>query len=231
MSDSHLDELSHKREQLAQFAHDLSTPLSAARMLVEVLNRPGASPEKLKDIAAHLGTMLNRANDVVEEVLEEYQGYPDESPFVASVALRDAMVACASATRVPESALTLNIQEDFELRGPSKALYRAIQNLVKNACNSVKSVTDGRAPRVDLTVSREETLGVIEIRDTGVGISDEQLARIWEPRYTNSAVRGYGIGLSVVHKVIVSRCLGAISVESKPGEGACFTVRLPLRAK
>ena len=66
------EETNHAREQLAQFAHDLITPLSSARTLAELLANPGNSPERLKKLAGLIEKMLDLATDVAQEALDEY---------------------------------------------------------------------------------------------------------------------------------------------------------------
>ncbi len=246
------EETNHAREQLAQFAHDLITPLSSARTLAELLANPGNSPERLKKLAGLIEKMLDLATDVAQEALDEYKGYPEVSSMMGSAAVRDAIVAVSSSSRLPAEMFTQETLEDFEFTGPSKSVYRAIQNLVKNAANSIISSGADRPQTILITISQEllpsnnsgqppaqmtgttqilgahKSFGVIRVEDTGVGITPDQLAKIWEPRYSSSRVKGYGIGLSVVRTVIVDRCCGSVEVESVPGKGASFTVRLPL---
>jgi len=76
----------------------------------------------------------------------------------------------------------------------------------------------------------ERGQAVILIRDTGAGISQEDLARIFDPFFTTKEVgKGTGLGLSIVFG-IVEQHQGEIAVESTLGQGACFTLRLPLQA-
>jgi signal transduction histidine kinase len=83
----------------------------------------------------------------------------------------------------------------------------------------------------ELTVGASEKDGFMEVkvRDTGHGMTEETIGKIFDPLYTMKA-KGIGLGLAVC-KSIVERHEGNIQVESKVGKGSTFTVRLPLNEK
>jgi two-component system phosphate regulon sensor histidine kinase PhoR len=118
----------------------------------------------------------------------------------------------------------------FEVPGDRDELFQVFENLLENACKygqsggrvavSVKNVPTGPAPEIAVT-----------IRDFGPGIPEEHIPRITERFYrvdveTSRAQKGTGLGLSIV-KHILSRHNGRLSIKSKVGEGAAFTVHLP----
>jgi signal transduction histidine kinase len=85
---------------------------------------------------------------------------------------------------------------------------------------------------VEVAMQTDGGYALIQIRDTGLGIPAEDLPHIFEAFYradqeTHEGIEGTGLGLSVV-KAIVEQHKGQISVESQPGKGSLFTVRLPL---
>jgi signal transduction histidine kinase len=88
-----------------------------------------------------------------------------------------------------------------------------------------------RGGQVTLAASADEAGAVVIVSDTGVGISEDDLPRIWERLYRGDrsrSERGLGLGLSLV-KAIVEAHGGTASVESAAGQGSRFTVRLPHR--
>jgi CheY-like chemotaxis protein len=106
-------------------------------------------------------------------------------------------------------------------------LGQVFLNLLLNAAQAIPEGASGDH-EVSVTVNSEgEGWVVVEIRDTGVGISAEHLPRIFEPFFTTKAVgEGSGLGLSVCHGIV--RGLGGqILVESQPGQGSAFRVLLP----
>lgn len=108
---------------------------------------------------------------------------------------------------------------------------QVILNMIVNAAHAIADANGGSTRRGTITVATRLAGDSVEVRitDTGTGIPDEIKERIFDPFFTTKSVgQGTGQGLSIAHTVIVEKHGGSISVESKPGEGACFIVRLPL---
>lgn len=96
--------------------------------------------------------------------------------------------------------------------------------------NAFKFTPDGGT--VFCTLRQEKNEAVVRIRDTGCGMSDAVITRIFEKFYqgdTSHSSAGNGIGLTIVGRILVL-CGGTIQVESSPGQGSTFTVRLPMTA-
>ncbi|MBW1697485.1 MAG: response regulator [Deltaproteobacteria bacterium] len=114
---------------------------------------------------------------------------------------------------------------DMNVQGNNFALEQLFKNLILNAIDAM----DGRNEK-QLSVSAANDPSsktvVIKIKDTGCGIAERSLGSLFTPYYT-SKKNGTGLGLAVA-KGIVEKHNGQITVESKPGNGACFTVTLPM---
>ncbi len=96
-------------------------------------------------------------------------------------------------------------------------------NLIKNASDAIEGSGD-----IYLTTRQEGDVVAVEIKDNGPGIPDEVMSKIRDPFFTTKEVgKGTGLGLSIVDKIINSH-MGELTIESTPGEGAVFTVRLPI---
>jgi signal transduction histidine kinase len=96
-------------------------------------------------------------------------------------------------------------------------------NLLDNALDAVAV-----GGRIEVRTGRENSHVRVDIRDDGPGIPSDLLGRIWEPFFTTKPMgEGTGLGLDVVHRIVVRRHGGEIAVTSVPGE-TCFTVRLPV---
>ena len=105
-------------------------------------------------------------------------------------------------------------------------LNQVWMNLLANAAHAVKG-----GGSVSVETESAGDFVVVRVRDTGCGIPPENLSRIFDPFFTTKPVgEGTGLGLSVTYG-IVERHGGRIEVESRPGEGALFTVRLPVNAR
>jgi signal transduction histidine kinase len=117
--------------------------------------------------------------------------------------------------------------EPLVVRGDQLTLRRAIVNLVENAIKFT-----GAGGTVELSLERDGQHAVVAVRDTGVGMNPEDAERIFEPFVRLDGARttdngGAGLGLSIVHSIVVAHD-GRLSVQTAPGVGSTFTMRLPL---
>ena len=124
--------------------------------------------------------------------------------------------------------LRVEIAENLPLLvGDARALNQVFLNLLKNAAE----VLEGRGGVVTLSAVADGAGVVVRVRDDGPGIAPELHAKLFAPFYsTKEAGKGTGLGLSISRR-IVSDHGGSIEVESEPGHGTSFTVRLPVEAR
>ncbi len=107
-----------------------------------------------------------------------------------------------------------------------KGIQRCLLNLVSNAVDACSCKENGR---VDVcTENIEDEVCRIKVSDNGVGISDEDKAKLFQVFFSTKGTKGTGLGLAVTHKII-SEHKGNITVESEFGKGTTFTVTLPMR--
>ncbi|MDZ5461521.1 PAS domain S-box protein [Azohydromonas lata] len=108
-------------------------------------------------------------------------------------------------------------------------IEQVLLNLVKNAAQAM-AADARRAPRLVLRTALEDGAVRVDIEDNGPGIEPSAQRRIFEPFYTTKPVGiGTGLGLSVSYFIVTDHHKGSLEMESTPGEGTCFTLRLPLR--
>ncbi|MFO0121940.1 MAG: sensor histidine kinase, partial [Inhella sp.] len=101
---------------------------------------------------------------------------------------------------------------------------QVLMNLLVNASHAIE-----HEGRIDIRSWQEQDQACISIRDNGCGMSPEVKARIFEPFFTTKPVgKGTGLGLSLSFSII-KKHQGSIDVESTPGQGTCFTLRLPIQ--
>jgi signal transduction histidine kinase len=110
----------------------------------------------------------------------------------------------------------------FKLRADLDLLYRAFLNILINA---IQSMQDGGT--IDIKVEEARDTYQIEIEDTGCGISDENVDKIFNPFFTTKE-KGSGLGLSIVRKIIEGH-RGTIDIQSREGGGTKVEVQLPRR--
>ena len=112
---------------------------------------------------------------------------------------------------------------------------QALLNILINAAHAIeqrmKTQPESAKGRISITTRQEEEYAVIRIADDGCGMGPEIIGRIFDPFFTTKPVgKGTGQGLAITHDVITKKHVGTISVESRVGEGSCFTLRLPIAA-
>ena len=214
------------RELARRLAHELKNPLFPLQITVENMQRArNQYPEQFDEVfregaatllaeLANLKTIINRFSDFSK------MPPPDRRPTDVNELLRgvlklfDAQLAAQHVTARLELAGELpNIQAD-----PAQ-LHRVLQNLVLNALDAMPAggVLTLRTSSVDSSV-------VLEVSDTGAGLTREECERLFTPYYTTKQ-HGTGLGLAIVQSV-VSDHGGRISVESEPGKGATFRIEL-----
>lgn len=139
--------------------------------------------------------------------------------------LRTTVKLVMQAFRDSEVELHAEIPERLPpVSGDSRALNQVFLNLLKNAAEAL----EGRGGSVWLETGHESDEIVVRVRDDGPGIDAEHLPRVFEPFYTTKgAGRGTGLGLSISHRIVIEHG-GDIDLVSEPGQGATFTVRIPI---
>ena len=112
-------------------------------------------------------------------------------------------------------------------------IQQVLLNLFKNASESMGPGKQGEIrPRLTIRLKKEEAMILMEVEDNGPGMEDEIRRRVFEPFFTTKGPdKGTGLGLSVSYFIIVDNHGGRMSVDSIPGKGARFMVRLPLRSE
>jgi len=223
----------HKSEFLASMSHELRTPLNAVIGFSQVLRQQmfGELNEKqleyVDDILGSGQHLLNLINDILDLAKVE-AGRMELQPaaFALDETLRNATAMVRE--RATRQDVTLSTEIDAsvgEIEADGRKLKQILFNLLSNA---VKFTPAGGT--VTLAARTEDGQAIISVRDTGVGISREDQARIFEDFYQlgpGMAQEGTGLGLALT-KRLVDLHGGELTLESTPGAGSTFTVRLPL---
>lgn len=115
--------------------------------------------------------------------------------------------------------------EPVDVLGSAGQLLQVAMNLIQNAADAC---ADRPQPRLAITLATQPGWAQIDFADNGAGIAPEHLSRVFDPFFTTKPVgKGTGLGLSISYG-IVEQHGGTLAVASTPGQGACFTLRLPL---
>ncbi len=213
----------------AGIAHEIHNPLASVRLAVQSLSRSMKEDSlrqgEMEESLALVDGEIDRCIEVTRRLLMLCR-HPNE--ILQSTEVNQAMHDAAML--LSYDAIARGIEQIEELAPESPViqadpseLRMVIFNMLQNAHHAMPA--GGKA---HLRSRIEGGHVVIEVADTGVGITAENLARIFQPFYSQRAdgVMGTGLGLSIVRST-VSRYDGEIEVESTPGQGTCFRIRLP----
>jgi two-component system sensor histidine kinase PilS (NtrC family) len=224
-------------ELAASIAHEIRNPLAAISGSVELLRSGGGEQESARLMEIVLRE-IGRLDALIRDFLQFARPAPPKLAAVALPALFDD-VARMLAASVPEGA-RLEVEADAGALALADAtqLRQVVWNLLRNAFEALEGpgvvrLSASRVagePQGAAAAGRKlppEAPGSVEIvvADTGRGIPLTELERIFDPFYTTKA-DGTGLGLPTVHRIVESHG-GALSVESQPGVGTRFRVRLP----
>ena len=214
---------------LADVSHELRTPLTTIRGNVDLMRRMGGADDvSLDDIEAELERMTRLVNDLLLLARADVGSLPVTTETVEMDTLLLDVYRQVKALR-PKVEVTLEEVDQVQVTGDSDRLKQLILNLVDNA---VKYTPAGG--QVFLSLHKDAGYAELTVRDTGIGIPEEDLPFIFDRFYRVDKARarahgGSGLGLSIA-RWIVEVHKGTLTVDSKVGEGTTFTVRLPLRS-
>ena len=120
--------------------------------------------------------------------------------------------------------LVVNSGDSLIVRADERMLRSALQNLMRNACESIPP--DAAERSVVVRTNRDDQFASIEVRDSGTGISPAQLQKIFIPFFTTKP-KGHGIGLALTHRVITEHG-GTLTAGNSSEGGAVFTIKIPV---
>jgi signal transduction histidine kinase len=138
--------------------------------------------------------------------------------------IRDCVVLTKKQAAFNDVTVEENLAADLPQINMDKA--RIEQVLINLTLNAIETTDPGGKVTINSRFASDPGMVEITVYDTGKGISDEDVDRIFEPFYTTSE-SGTGLGLAITHGIIEQHG-GTIEVESKMGQGTSFTIRLPL---
>ena len=202
----------------AGVAHEIGNPLNAISMNLQLLERDPTDRESLEICK----TQVKRLDGIIREFLSALRV---RKPVLASGSPATPLKNCLAALRQQLVDRAIHVTVNIPDALPAVALDRdqieqVFFNLLKNA---LEAMSDGSA--IDIEISADDSNVAIAFRDTGPGMDEDQLVHLFEPYHT-SKKHGSGLGL-MVSKRIIDDHGGSISVESEPGKGSVFTVKLP----
>lgn len=216
----------------AAIAHEIRNPLNYINLTLDHLRSTFAPQdtekgETFKRLTDQLKTEVRRINRHITDFLKYSR------PSMVELQRMDLRSEAEDALRVVQAqadesgiVMELEVEENMpSAMADREALRSVLTNLLVNGLQAIDG--DGGNVRVAIHSDQGGDRAVIEISDTGRGISPEDIAKVFEPYYSTKET-GTGLGLAIVRKAIDDHG-GTISVTSKPGLGTTFTITLPLK--
>lgn len=226
--------LFQQSDLIAEFVHELRTPLASLSAAAHLLSRPEVSDEQHHQMADVILQETRRLSEMATSFLDLARLESGRTVFrFEPFDLRNLLEECARITRLKSNELGLSFKMDLPARLPSPEgdrdkLKQVILNLLSNAYKYNRpngSIT--LAARVD-----SDEL-VIEVKDTGRGIAEQEMPRLFEKFYrlpgTEKSTTGTGLGLSISKRIVEAHG-GRITVKSQVGVGTSFFIHLPLES-
>jgi len=219
-----------RRDFVANASHELKTPVASIRAAAETL-RDGAidDPPAARRFTEQLEREAVRMSRIVADLLDlsrlESGSEMDDQVRLDTVT-SDEVERMGDAAGLRGVSIAIDATPVPAVRGSSRDLSLMVRNLIDNA---VRYTGDGGS--VDVSVREEPGIVVVRVADTGIGIPQRELPRIFERFYRVDRARsretgGTGLGLSIVRHVTENHG-GDVTVESELGQGTIFEVRLP----
>jgi two-component system NtrC family sensor kinase len=213
----------------ANVAHELNNPLTGivtySHLILENTDCDDPHKKSLEKIVGQ----ATRCRDIIRGLLDfSRQRKPDKILSNINTVMEQCLSFVENQALFLNIEIQKNIQEDLPMVviDPSQ-IERVIMNIIINAA---EAMDDEGQLILSSRSSIDQDLVILEFKDTGPGISEENIDKIFDPFFTTKDVgHGTGLGLAISYGVVKAHN-GTISVDSEPGKGTTFTVRLPVKA-
>lgn len=213
---------------IANVSHEMKTPLAVIQNYGTLLAASDLPEDKRAEYAKTVTDASKRLSDMITNILklnrlENQQIYPKAETYDLGEQLCECLLQYESVWESRNIEIETDISEDVTVCADSELLFLVWNNLLSNA---FKFTNDGG--KVSLSLYTDGNLAVVEVKDTGCGMSNDVGAHIFEKFYqgdTSHATQGNGLGLALVKRV-VDIMQGEIAVKSEVGVGTVFSVKL-----
>ena len=207
----------------SSIVHDLRNPLAAIYGGAEIMVDSEIAPPQLKRLAGNIYRASRRIQELLQDLVNVGRGKTEGAEMCrlseVAAAARDSLAPAAEAQGVR---MTIDVPNSIELPLERARVERVFVNLIDNA---VEAMPEGGAVHISASISSDGV--VVEVADTGPGISPEIRDHLFQPFVSSGKKNGLGLGLALSRQTILDHG-GDMWVESEPGRGARFFFRLPV---
>lgn len=217
------DRLQVISELSASVAHEIRNPLTATSGFLQLLSQSESIPAKEKSYIEFSLQELNRAEKIVSDFLAfskpqrenmVYSNLKEETEYAKNVLLPYA--------HMHQVDIQLTFRNSLHINYDKNHIQQCFINLYKNGIEAMKE--DGGILWIDVSEYKNNIM--IQIKDTGIGMTEEEVSRLGKPYYSTKE-QGTGLGMLMVYSTIHT-VRGQIQVESKKGKGSTFTITIPV---
>lgn len=224
-------EMEKRDEFIGIASHELKTPLTSAKGYIQLIDsfQKEVLPVKVKTFVKKANESLNKLQILVNDLLDVSKIQAGKLEFsVAELNLGELIITCVeNATHIYPSAVIINCYTgDFMVSGNFERLEQVLMNLINNAVKYSNSDHP-----IDINAEKTDNFVRVSVSDHGIGLTEPQMARIFERFYRvedkKFLTSGLGMGLYISSEIIKAHS-GFMTVESKLNEGSTFCFNLPL---
>ncbi|PCJ25162.1 MAG: hypothetical protein COA97_08435 [Flavobacteriales bacterium] len=215
------------REMAKQVAHEIKNPLTPMKLSIQQLQRVAKdNPKDLNERIERTAKTLIEQIDTLTKIANEFSSFA-KMPSAEVEKINLIPIIETTIDLYQEESMTISLTESCEgvanIIADKDHISRAFNNLIKNATQAIPENTAGK---IDVLISQKENYFLIEIKDNGIGISDDKKDKIFVPNFTTKTT-GMGLGLAMV-KNIIENANGNIWFETKENIGTSFFISLPI---
>lgn len=220
------DRLASVGQLAAGIAHEIRNPLSTIKGFARIFEENAKDGSEEKTLAQIMNQEICRVDKVISDLLELSKPN-DLSKSIVSLSKVIEQVQNSLVIQAKENQVSFNNEVNVqELCLDFNKMIQVFHNLYLNAMEAMTKNSSDKEKQITTKAWQEQDNIIISIQDTGHGIAQNKLSRLFTPYFTTKA-KGTGLGLVIVQKIIEAH-KGTVKVESKKGLGTTFVIKLPL---
>ncbi|MDR7071081.1 HAMP domain-containing sensor histidine kinase [Fictibacillus barbaricus] len=228
-SDLHMRQQLFKSEKLAAveqmgaaISHEIRNPLTVSKGFVQLLEKESISADKQKEYLSLIKEGLDSAEKVIQDYLTFSKPSIDSMDELNIQHELNQIISFLIPTANQHSVLiSAEFIPSIYVLGDGQKFSQCLLNVMKNG---IESMPDGGT--LSVSVKKKENKVIIEIKDTGVGMTKEQMNKLGEPYYSTKGANGTGLGMMVAFSVIRAM-KGSVYITSELGKGTIFSLQFP----